>query len=511
MLKKLVVFALCFMLMLALFACSNSSVPNVASDDAEKDHLVVSIAGDISNLDPNDINNFYSQQVKVQIYETLFKRDKDGKLIGCLAESWEYEDDCTIVINIRQGVKFHNGDELKASDVLFSLKRASELPLTLISTKYIDFDKTTVLDDYTLKLVTKEPYMPQLAQLEWPLCAISSEKSFKESNGDYNNAPIGTGPYKVVDWITGDRIELTAFEDYWDKGKPYIKKLTMRIITESSNRAIELETGGVDIIYEVNPSDINRFQGNPEIKLVRDLSQNTRFLHFNTARPPFDNKLLREAVAYAIDVESAVKIAWAGSGLVAKGYMNPYIDGFHDQLTMRPYDPEKAKELLVRAGYPNGFSTMILTDTTQNNISMAEIFQAQLAEVGISVEVISEEMGTFQKDIYGNYDMLIYGFTATTGEADKALRRWHKDANEFKMFGWYHEEYSQLIDDAAKTLDETTRNNMYKQAQQILFDECVNVPCLHKEIVSAHRSYVKGFNNNTTYESHMLKDVYFEF
>ena len=163
-----------------------------------------------------------------QIYETLVVYDETGKLVPWLAEKWEYENDLTLVMHLRKGVKFHNGDTLKASDVMFSLKRTREdkTPAQM-QVDQVDFDKSSVVDDYTIKIVTKTPYALQLPLLENPLSAIICERSYKESNKDFNKAPVGTGPYKVVEYRSGDSLKLQGFDQYWIPGQPYVKNVTI--------------------------------------------------------------------------------------------------------------------------------------------------------------------------------------------------------------------------------------------------------------------------------------------
>ena len=187
-----------FLLILALTAgtlagCGGSG--GDSSDAAEKDTLTVVINSDPGTLDPHDNVNFAPHQVKRQIYETLVVRNDEGELVPWLAESWEYEDDETLVFQIRQGVKFHNGEELKASDVLFSLKRALDDNTTgAIQVNRIDFNRCEVMGDYTVKIVTDGPYAMQLAMLENPLISMISEKAYTESGGDFSRLPSAPGP-----------------------------------------------------------------------------------------------------------------------------------------------------------------------------------------------------------------------------------------------------------------------------------------------------------------------------
>lgn len=234
---------------------------------AVKDSLIVGLSVDPQNLDPNDNNSQNIHRVKTQIYETLVFRDANGKITPGLAESWEMPDDKTIIFHLRKGVKFHNGEELKASDVLYTMKRCASMGAASAAVAYVDPDQCEAVDDYTFKLVNTEPYVPQLSFLEWPLTAIVNEKAVEESEGDFFKAPVGTGPYKLENWVSGDKVELTANEDYWG-GAPAIKHLTFKIVTESTNRALMLETGELDVAYDIATVDAERIaSGNETITI----------------------------------------------------------------------------------------------------------------------------------------------------------------------------------------------------------------------------------------------------
>ena len=484
---------------------------NIGEIQSSKDTLIVGTPQDPANFDPNDNAIQMVWAFKKNIYETLVTLENDGTIAPMLAESWEYSDDnMEITFHLRQGVKFHNGEEMTAEDVLFSYQRASEMANASPSFTMVDWDNTRVEDDYTFVLATTQVYVPQLNYLAFPLTAIFSKKAYEESNGDFFAAPIGTGPYKVANYVSGDTYELEAHEDYWEEGKPYIKHVIFRVITEATNRTSELETGGVDLIYEAPAADIERLSENEDVVVYRDVSLNTNFILFRCDHAPFDNELLREAVAYAVDIPTAIATAYKGTGVPATGWCSPSIAGYAD-IGVYEQDLDKARELLAQAGYPDGFSCKLYTDTTAERRDLAEIFQNQLGEIGIDCEVISMEPVAYQ-GMYarGEHDMMLYGLTITTAEGDKAFRWWHSENTMGQQFdAWSNEEYDRLLDEAAATTDEAARNELYLQAQEILKDACVVVPTVHREILSAASANLMGFVNDLGYESPLLKNCYF--
>lgn len=282
---------------------------------SSKDSMIVVVPADPGSLDPHDSVTQNKHQSTRQIYETLVVYDDDGNLIPWLAESWEYADDCTINFKLREGVKFHNGDELKASDVIFTLNRlVKDNTVAAMQVNKVDFSKTVATGDYTFTLVTFEPYAIQVAMLENPLCGIISERAYTESNGDFFKAPVGTGPYKVVQYNSGDSLILEGFDDYWIEGQPYVKNVTLRYISDASSRVIEAESGNADIVYEITATNVDRVRADENINLVSAMGANTSYLYMNQAKTPFENELVREAVWYAVDIDQAVEVAYGSFG-----------------------------------------------------------------------------------------------------------------------------------------------------------------------------------------------------
>ena len=497
-----------FVLMLALAVVGSVCAQEIKS---AKDTLIVAMPSDPANFDPNSDSIQMVHTMKKQIYETLIWRDYEGNLQPQLAESWEYPDDYTIIFHIRKGVQFHGGyGELKASDVLFSIKRCLDTAAAS-AVSQIDFDKSEVIDDYTVKFVTKDVYIPQIAYFEWALTGIFSEQSYKDSNGDFTKNPYGTGPYELVDYTAGDVYIFKAFDQYWDKPKPYVKNLIMRVITESTNRTIELETGGVDLIYEAPAVDISRLEANPDVTVYRDASMNTNYVFFNTSRPIISDPQVRIALAHALDVETAVKLAYKGTGVVAQYYASPGVEGVDHNIHPYEYDVELAKQMLADLGYADGFELTFLTDTTQERMDIVEVFQNQLKQVGVTCNIQVIEPVAYQQAFReGNFDMMVYGLTTTTAEGDKAFRWFHSGYALGHTFTyWTNEEFDNLVDEASRTLDYDKRMELYSKAQQLLKDNCVVVPTLHREILTAASKDLKGFQNNITFESPYLKYCYF--
>ncbi len=479
---------------------------------AGKDTLIVAQGADAKSLDPHASNDQPSSRVVKQINETLVYQDEKMELKPGLAESWKQLDPLTYEFKLKKGVKFHNGEEFKASDVKFTLLRALESPSVGHIVESIDPAKIEIVDEYTIKIGTKEPFASLLAHLAHPSSSMLNEKAVKAGDKDYGQKPVGTGAFKFVKWTTGDSIELTAFEDYHGD-KPKYKNLTFRAISEATNRTIELETGGVDISYDILPSDMKRVEENDKLTLHKAVNLSTNYIGFNMKKEPFNNVKVRQAINHALDKESIVEAVLQGSGSVAKGPLGPNVWGVNDKLTSYDFNVDKAKALLAEAGYPNGFKTTIWTNDSAIRMDICTILQNQLKQIGIEVEVKVVEWGAYlDGTAKGEHDMFILGWTTVTGDADYGLYSlFHStqfgDAGNRTFYA--NTKVDELLVKGRVSVDKTERQKAYAEVQEIVNSEAPWVFLYNAQYLDGARANVKGFVQHPA-GHHLLKDVYFE-
>jgi peptide/nickel transport system substrate-binding protein len=485
------------------------------SEERRADMLTVVVAADPANLDPNDSDAQTHYQVTRNIYETLFIYDKDYKIIPWLCESYKYENDVTIVMNLRRGVKFHNGDELKAKDVYFTFKRVIDKKLPAMQElSNVDIDKCQVVDDYTIKIVTKGPIATQVPLLENPAAGIMSERAYKEANGDFlKGACVGTGPFEFVSYSPGDQVLLKAFDSYWRKGEPHFDKVVMRFISDSASRAIEAESGGADIVYDIGARNIESVRAVKGVQMVSDLGTNTSHLLMNTSMAPLDNDLVRQAVWYGVDAMAAVKLAYGNFGAPAVDWVSPGIKGSNPNLAKEFFpkrDVAKARECLKKAGYANGIELEIVVPSSQQErCDMAEVFQAQLAEVGIKLKVNIMESSSWNAYILaGKAQLTIYGFSAADFEADRSLVQFMPSNVNYNICKFNNKEFQDIVSKSFVTLDNEERYALYRNAIVLLMKNHVCVPLWHKELNAAVKENIKGFEITRSYEHHYLQYVY---
>lgn len=279
--RRKIYLVLATLLSLFLFVSCGGSKEETAAK--EKDTIIIANGADAKSLDPHATNDAPTSRVTVQIYDRLVEQDDNMDIVPSLAESWEQPDGKTTIFHLRKGVKFHNGEEVKASDVKFSLDRMKASPQVshIIGT----VDNIEVVDDYTVKITTSEPFGALLNHLTHPTAAILNEKAVKELGDSYGQNPVGTGPYKFVSWQSGDKIVLEANPDYFLGATP-IKNAIFRPVTEASNRTIGIETGEIDIAFDIEGLDREKLKTDDSIVYLEEPSFGIDYIGFNTRKAP---------------------------------------------------------------------------------------------------------------------------------------------------------------------------------------------------------------------------------
>lgn len=516
--KLLVLLSMILVLALIVVGCGQTTEapPNdnepVGETPSGKDTIVVAQNSDAKSLDLHATNDNASSRVTKQIYETLVHQDENMELHEGLATSWTVVDELTYEFKLKEGVKFHNGEELKASDVKFTIERALGSSHVAHIVDAIDPEGIEIVDDYTIRISTVEPFAPLLNHLAHPSAAILNEKAVTEAGDDYGQKPVGTGPYMLSNWVTGDSIELARFEDYHGTAAK-VEKVLFRNIAEPTSRTIGLETGELDIIYDVSPTDVARIEENSELTLLRDDGVSTTYVGFNVQKEPFNDVRVRQAINHAVNMELIVEAVYQGIGKVAKGPLPASVWGSNQDLVAYEYDIEKAKALLKEAGYENGFKTTIWTNDNQQRMDIAEIVQNQLKDIGIEVEVKVVEWGAYlDGTAAGEHDMYILGWGTVTGDPNYGLYPlFHSstfgDAGNRSFYA--NDKVDELLEKGKVTVEPAEREKYYYEVQEIIRDEAPWIFTWDKEELSATRSNVKGFVQHPA-GHHSLYNVYFE-
>ena len=474
--------------------------------------LIVAQGADPVSLDPHATNDQPSSRVMAQIYERLVVQNEEMELEPGLAESWEAIDDRTYEFKLRQGVLFHNGEEFKASDVEFTLLRGLESSHIGHIVGQIDPEGIEVVDDYTIRISTKEPFGPILAHLAHTATSMLNEKAVTEGGADYGQSPVGTGPFKFDSWTTGDRVELVRYEDYHGP-KAKVARVIIRNVPENANRAIEVETGGAHIAYDIAPNDVSRIEGNSDLKMIRTPNFATTYVGFNTAKAPFDDVRVRQAINYAVNMDAIVNAVYMGTGAPSKGPLGPNVWASNQNLEPYGYNVERAKELMAEAGYADGFSTTIWTNENQSRIDIAEILQNQLREIGINADAQVLEWGAYlDGTAAGEHQMFILGWVTVTGDPDYGLyalfhSSQHGEAGNRTFYT--NPRVDELLDIGKVSIDADEREAAYLEAQELIRDDAPWIFTWTGEELTATAGNVVGFRNHPA-GHHKLFNVSFE-
>lgn len=516
--KKLTGFIASFLALSMMAGCGSAANSggaaggdgSAAGGGAAKDNLIVAITGEPRSLDPFSSNDNHSTTIQGQLYDTLFVQNEKYEVVPSLVNEYSWVDDTTLNLTIKDGVKFSDGTDLTVNDVLFTINRGYDSEYLTWIVENIDAANTKILEDgKTLEVKMKTPKADQLAA--FCFLYIVSEKAVTTEGYDPEGAPIGSGPFTLSKQVKGDRIELVKNENYWN-GAPKYTTLIFRIITEAASRTIEIESGGVDIIYNVLPTDIPILESAAGVVIHRAQNFSLNFIGFNCTREPFTNTKVRQAITYAVDKAALVDAVYGATGSVATGPISSVIWGYSPDVMQYTYDVEKAKALLAEAGFPDGFSTSITISDSQQRIDTAEILQNQLKAVGIDLKVNVLENATYLDKIVANdFDMFALGWTTTTGDADYGLyETFHTGMPTWSNTTQYsNPELDKYLDAGRATVDEAARKEAYLQAQKILVEEAPEIYLWNGEEILAARDNVKGLMLSPS-GRHTFDTVYFE-
>jgi peptide/nickel transport system substrate-binding protein len=359
-----------------------------------KDTIKVAHWEEPATLDPQASNKVSYFLVQEQIFNYLVHEDVKGNYTQELAESWEYIDDLTLRFKLRTDVLFHNGEKLTAEDVKFSIARGCANPISASIFKYFDPEATTVVDENTIDVKFKVPYAGALNVLASWRGAIVSKKAVEElGDAEFGRKPVGTGPYKFVEWQSGTVIKLTRNDEYFGN-KAISKNVEYKIIPEATNRVIELETGGVDAAYNISTNDVKNIKENENLNLLMGPSFRYTLLTFSMKSEKLQNQKLRDALAYAIDKKSLVDAIYGETAEVATGVLPKNAFGYKEFEPV-PYDVEKAKQLMIEAGYPNGIELKFVCEPIEEYTRTAEAIQNMWKEIGVTLDIHTIENAAY--------------------------------------------------------------------------------------------------------------------
>jgi peptide/nickel transport system substrate-binding protein len=470
--------------------------------------LVYARSTDSATLDPGESASADDKRVTYSIYDTLvdYVQSGDGKwsFVPLLAERWQTSPDGkTWTFHLRRGVKFHDGTDFDAEAVVFAFDR-QRTPNHPYFPKRQKFwtqqfgDLITgvqAVDKYTVRFTLRTSFGPFLLNLAGSLGAIPSPTAVKKFGADFATNPVGTGPFKFVQWVTGDRIVLERFPGYWGRA-PRVDRIVIRAVPDAAARFAEVQAGGVHIASDISPDFHDRARQNQQLSVLYRTALNVGFVYINIARRPFENVLVRRAVAHAIDKRAIVESFYAGTGMTAKNILPPSVFGHNDGVFEYAYDPQKARQLLAEAGFPSGFDTTLWVMPVSRGYfpkpkEAGEAIQSFLTAVGIRARIVSFDWTTYlAKTDAGEADLFMYG---TTNVPDPHYFLCWFFCNTSSKDSYSGTEVQVLLREAAQRTNPELRARLYRRAQELLANDVPAVPVAHGRPIVVARRTVAGY------------------
>lgn len=473
---------------------------------AEARDLTLGMTIEPTGLDPTIAAPVAIGQVTWQnLFEGLVTIDRDGKIQPQLAESWEISPDgLTYTFHLEEGVKFHDGEMFDSSVAKASLERARSADSVNPQKRFFAaIDTIETPDAATLVLKLKEPAGSLLYWLGWPSSVILGTKSAETAK----TTPVGTGPFRFVNWAKGDKVELAANPDYWNEDvKVKLHKVTFRFIADPQAQAAALKSGDVDAFPEFGaPELVESFKDDERLVTVIGDTELKVVAGMNNDRKPFNDKRVRQALMMALDRSVIIDGAWSGYGTPIGSHYTPNDRGYLDLTGIHPYDPEKAKALLAEAGYPDGFTFTIKTPQMAYAPRSAQVMQAMFAEIGVTMNIEPTEFpAKWVQDVFKGRD---FDMTIVAHAEPMDIDIYARDPY---YFGYKNPAFNDILKKVEATADTGEQDRLYGEAQKILADD---VPALFLFVMPKLGIWdkkLKGLWENEPIPSNVLTEVYWE-
>ena len=542
--KKFSFIALLGVLILILAACTDdSNVEEEATEGeetaAEGGTLTLALPSDAVSMDPHGSNDVPSEQIRDTIYEPLLTQDENFEIVPVLAEEYEQIDDTTWEFKLREGVTFHDGSEFNAEVVKANIERVKDIAKASPRSFLLDMvSEVNIIDDYTVELVTEYPFAPLANNLTHgagkmiskDLIDADYQQALDEAGSDLSldeyyelrdaggsehedvaneisayvgqlveSEPVGTNYFKFDSRSPGEQTSVVRNDDYWGD-TALLDGVTFKVVSEPGSRIAELESGSSDAILATLSSNIERVDSNEDVTLLRNDSVSIDYIGFNTEKEPFNDPKVRQAITHAFDSEAVLEGVYNGSGTPAEAPLAPGVLGYSEDLEGLDYNMERAQELLNEAGVEDLTINLMVNDDNPERVDVALWLQESLSTLGITVNVEQVEWGAYLAATgAGEHDMFILGWSNSTGDPDNGISPlFHSDnmGDTGNRSFYNNPELDSILDEARQSTEESEREQLYMDAQQILVDEAPAIFIRHGENLNAHGNHVEGFEGD---------------
>jgi peptide/nickel transport system substrate-binding protein len=483
----------------------------------EGSRIVIGLQAEPVSLDAHQLSDYNSSRTAMPLYEGLVRfADGSTEIEPALAESWEVsEDGLSYTFYLRDGVLFHDGTPVNSEAIKFSVDRQIDPEHPYHNTgefPYAEFtfgmvDEVTVVDDRTVRFDLAYTFAPFLANMAMHAAAIVSPTAVESYGRDFSQNPVGAGPFRFVSWRRGIEVTLERNPDYY-RGAPSVERLIFRPIVEDQTRLAALETGQIDLAVNLPPDDVPRLRNDARFTFAEQPGMHTWYLVFNVTKEPFDNATVRQAVAHAIDREAIVGAILQGTGTAAQNFLPPVVWSYTEDVPQYPYNPERARELLAEAGYPDGFQVEFWVPESgsgmQQPVAMATIIQDFLRRVGIQVQIQTFEWGTYLDRVIVPEDqadtlppMFEMSWIGDNGDPDNflyiLLSGEQMPPQGFNLGFYRNPEVDEILREARQLESQDERTALYEEAQRLIMTDLPVLPVDHETQIVVMTNTIQGF------------------
>ena len=491
----------------------------VAVGAPPKDTLVIGARTDIIvDLDPARTYEVFTNLVIEQYYDALVNITvENGEVVARpgLAEAWEVsEDGMTWTFHLRRGAKFHSGNEVTADAVVYSFHRSLALnfaPIWILSQYVPEPEMVQKVDDYTVTITTTEPVAELIIASVvgfQGICSIVDPEVVEAhataddpwANQWLKENDAGSGPFILREWSPNERIVLERFDDYW-RGPAMVKRIVIQDIPEPAAQKLALDKGDIDIAWDLLPEQVDMYRGDPNFKVIEVPGWSIEYLAMNAGRPPFDSELVRDAIRWAVDYDAIIYGIQKGAAVPGQTFIPA---GMFGHLPETPYykDIERAKALLEAAGYPDGFEVEMLSSTHPRRVAIATQVQADLAEIGIKVNITQMVSAQFY-ELYRaqKHQFLVAGWGVDYADPDSLAKPFAHCCTTgpdapVRQLAWRNMyvdcDTTFITEAAAKELDAEKRRAMYEEIQRRVLDKGPFVILYYPLLQANARGVVEG-------------------
>ena len=493
--------------------------------------------GEPVSLDPAIITDGVSSRITRQIYEGLVKyKGPTTEVIPALAEKWEVNKDGTVwTFSLHKGIKFHDGNPCDAAAIVWNFDRwrLSKHPqhenqikagqtFEYYEAQFGGFDekslitKVEAVNPQTVRITLKNPQGPFLANLAMFVFDIVSPKAVEKQGLNFGKNPVGTGPFKFVEWKVGQEVILEANKDYWDKAHaPKVQRVVIRNIKDNSQRLAALKAGEIHGFEGLNPDDVKVVRADPNLQIILRPTNTTGYVAFNYKVKELRDGRVRQAIAHAINKKAIVDALYGGTGMVANQFQPPPLWGHNKELKDYEYNPERAKQLLKDAGFGQGLKEITWDDGKKeplqfwympvsrpyypNPKEISEAIAADLAKVGITVQLQTTDWAVYlDKRKNGQLPLYMLGWTGDNGDPDNFVCYFFCSPGASREGFYANQQLTDVLMEAQRLTDQPKRAVLYRKAEQMIHDDVARIFIANNQPPLPFSKKVKGYVANPT-------------